>query len=142
MGNHKKIREIMLKMQNEKGAAIKPLVLVPIFFDWLRENYPSKMNIITAKNMAEVFSALCNEHYIMSKCGMIKGNEFFMAISRWKKYEIKRKAKERATLMLKEMGLISYRKKPNGMWDNDYIFYKISVVFLDCLRLKIKGENS
>lgn len=89
--NHEIVREAFFKMQKSSGAAIKPFGLLPLFCRLLKAFKPNKMNRLQARNIADVFSALQNEYFVINHNG--KNNEwFYMTTKRWQKYGLGKKA--------------------------------------------------
>ena len=52
---HEQAREMLMAIQNQSGAAIKPFGVFQFFYDFLKSKSKSKMNRVKARNIADVY---------------------------------------------------------------------------------------
>jgi len=107
---HETVRELLLKMEEFGGAAIKPLALYDIF-DELFDNPQIPQNQL--RNVVEVYTALCNEFFVIYHFDRRPKAEFFITNERWAKYRLAQKAIYNGIAFLSEKGLIRCRKGRN-----------------------------
>jgi len=88
---HEQAREMLMAIQNQSGAAIKPFGVFQFFYDFLKSKSKSKMNHVKARNIADVYCALHNEFFITNGCRN-PHEWFYLTQSRWQKYGLGRKA--------------------------------------------------
>ena len=141
--NHELVREQIMELQKLNGAAIKPIVLIPVFYEQLHSEKPKgRMDRVKARNMADVFAALCNEYYIMNAYNNHPEEEFYMAPSKWEKYLLGKQAIRKSITELANMGLISYRKVscPNDPMKKTFM-YRIHAFMLERLVDKLKKKK-
>ena len=114
----KAIKKQFCRMTKVSGAVINPIGLTHRFYELLQENRPNNNNTSLARNLAYLYSCLCNEYCLMAKYLQVNVNDDFFCVPKWKwkKYMIGGKLQAH-TKLLKEMRWIDCRiqkfsKKP------------------------------
>lgn len=95
------------------GYILSPIILRPLFKNYLNTYSKSKMNIDKTRNLVDIFLLLCNEWYIHYEINTT--DEFFIEQYKLREYYcVGRKAFENSIKILKQMRLINYKNK----WNN------------------------
>ena len=98
---HEQVREMFFQIQNESGAAIKPIGVFTFFYNYLKQISTSKMIKVKARNIADVYCALQNEFFLTNGCKN-PHEWFYMTQSRWEKYGLGKKAIQNSVMFLKD----------------------------------------
>lgn len=143
LGNAKTIKHYFCKMTNIGGAVMNPISLSPLAFEYLQKNQPNHNNTSLARNLAFLYSCLCNEYCLANRYKIVQENDFFY-IPQWKwreKYMLGGKIKEHVKL-LEKMGWIyrCIKTFPSPPYKREY--YAISIVNLIKLYKKSKNFQS
>lgn len=124
---HAKVREAFLDMEKASGSAIKPFGLFKVFYKLLQSLQPNKMNRVKARNVADVFSALQNECFVINFNGK-NDDWFYMTTKRWQKYGLGRKAIYNSVIFLKYCGIIETEIRQHPLKEqNDVRYYKFNL---------------
>jgi hypothetical protein len=134
---HKRVRESILAMQKHSGSAIKPFGLFNVFYKILQRDSRHKMNRVKARNVADVFSALQNEFFVINHDG--KNVEwFYMTEKRWAKYGLGRKAIYNSLMFLRLYSIIETQIRPHPLKrQNKVRFYRFDLEMLFNLQMGI-----
>lgn len=98
---HEQVREMFFQIQNESGAAIKPIGVFTFFYNYLKQFSNSKMIKVKARNISDVYCALQNEFFLTNGCK--NSHEwFYMTQSRWDKYGLGKKAIQNSVIFLRD----------------------------------------
>lgn len=130
-GNEKTIRQCFCKMTNKGGAVMNPIVLAHFAFEYLQENQPNHNNTSLARNLAYLYSCLCNEFCLSYRYKNVQKNDFFY-MPQWKwhdKYMLGGKVQKQVKL-LEKMGWIYCDIKKFSQPPYKREFYAISIVKL------------
>jgi len=109
-GNAKTIKYYFCKMTDKGGAVMNPIVLAHFAFEYLQENQPNQNNTSLARNLAYLYSCLCNEYCLLHRYKNVEENDFFY-MPQWKwhdKYMLGGKV-QRQVKLLEKMGWIYCR---------------------------------
>ena len=142
-GNAKTIKHCLSKMTNIGGAVLNPIVLSHFAFEWLQENQPNQNNRGLARNLAYLYSCLCNEYRLLQRFKNVEENDFFY-IPQWKwrdKYMLGEKVQAHVKL-LEKMGWIHCCIKKFSQPPYKREFYAISIVNLIQMCAKRKNFQS
>lgn len=130
-GNTKTIKQCFCKMTDKGGAVMNPIVLSHFAFEYLQENQPNQNNTSLARNLAYLYSCLCNEYCLLYRYENVKENDFFY-MPQWKwhdKYMLGGKVQKQVKL-LEKMGWIYCRIETFSKPPYKREFYAISIVKL------------
>ena len=130
-GNTKTIKQCFCKMTEIGGAVMNPIVLAHFAFEYLQENQPNQNNTSLARNLAYLYSCLCNEYCLMYGHKNVEENDFFY-MPQWKwhdKYMLGGKVQKQVKL-LEKMGWIYRDIKKFSQPPYKREFYSISIVKL------------
>lgn len=138
---HEQVREILLSIQGQSGAAIKPFGVFQYFFRYVKAYSKSKMNKVKARNIADIYCALQNEFYLTNGCKN-PHQWFYMTQSRWDKYGVGKKAIQNSVKFLSdnlfiETTLRTHPYKPQ----NKIRYYKIDLIRLAEIAKFIEDNN-
>jgi len=113
----KSIKHYLCRMTDKCGAVMNPIALAHLALEYLQTNQPNNNNTSLARNLAYLYSCLCNEFCIMSRKKQVKeSGDFYMTKATWEKYMLGGRIKEQ-TKLLEKMGWIkccikTYSTKP------------------------------
>lgn len=130
-GNAKTIRQCFCKMTDKGGAVMNPIVLAHFAFEYLQEHQPNQNNKSLARNLAYLYSCLCNEYCLSYRYKTVQENDFFY-MPQWKwhdKYMLGGKVQKQVKL-LEKMGWIYCCIKKFSQPPYKREFYAISIVKL------------
>ena len=130
-GNAKTIKQCFCKMTNVGGAVMNPIVLAHFAFEYLQENQPNQNNTSLARNLAYLYSCLCNEYCLLHRYKNVEENDFFY-MPQWKwhdKYMLGGKV-QRQVKLLEKMGWIYCRVDTFSKPPYKRELYSISLVKL------------
>lgn len=129
-GNAKTIKQCFSKMTEIGGAVMNPIMLAHFAFEYLQENQPNQNNTSLARNLAYLYSCLCNEYCLLYRCKNVEENDFFyMPLWKWRKYMLGGKVQKQVKL-LEKMGWIYRNIKKFSQPPYKREFYAISIVNL------------
>lgn len=131
LGNSKTIKHYFCKMTNVGGAVMNPILLAHFAFEYLQENQPNQNNTSLARNLAYLYSCLCNEYCLLHRYKNVQENDFFY-MPQWKwhdKYMLGGKV-QRQVKLLEKMGWIYCRVETFSKSPYKREFYAISLVNL------------
>ena len=138
-GNAKTIKQCFCKMIDIGGAVMNPIVLAHFAFEYLQENQPNQNNTSLARNLAYLYSCLCNEFCLSYRYKNVQENDFFY-MPQWKwhdKYMLGGKVQKQVKL-LEKMGWIYRDIKKFSQPPYKREFYAISIVKLIQMRTNSK----
>lgn len=96
------VQHYLFKMANRCGAALNPISLAHFAFEYLQEHQPNNNNTSLARNLAYLFSCLCNEFFLMSRKKQVaQSGDFYMSAATWQKYMLGGKIKKQVELLEK-----------------------------------------
>lgn len=142
-GNAKTIKQCFCKMTDIGGAVMNPIVLAHFAFDYLQENQPNQNNTSLARNLAYLYSCLCNEYCLSYRYKNVQESDFFY-MPQWKwhdKYMLGGKVQKQVKL-LEKMGWIFCDIKKFSQPPYKREFYAISIVKLIQMRNNSKNFQS
>ena len=124
-----KVRNIISELQKFGGASIKPLILHPMFLNYIKimDKKLSNMSRTRVRDIVETYCALCNEFYILNHSAKNPSPYFYVPKSRWNKYFLGEKAINTSLDFLTFQGFISITKKRNPKGINLIRMYRINV---------------
>lgn len=131
LGNAKTIKRYFCKMAKIGGAVMNPIMLAHFAFEYLQENQPNQNNTSLARNLAYLYSCLCNEYCLLYRYKNVQDDDFFY-MPQWKwrdKYMIGGKVQKQVKL-LEKMGWIYCQVKKFSQPPYKREFYAISIVKL------------
>lgn len=138
---HEQARELLLSIQTQSGAAIRPLGIFQFFYSYLQKFHKSRMNKIKARNIAEVYCALQNEFFITNGCKN-PHEWFYMTESRWDKYGLGKKAIYNSVKFLNETLFIETTLRTHPYKPQNKVrYYKIDMPRLLQLVKYAEGKN-
>jgi len=112
------VQHYLFEMAGKCGAAVNPIALSHFAFDYLQKHQPKNQNNTSlARNLAYLYSCLCNEFRLMSRKKQVEqSGDFYMSKATWVKYMLGGKVKEQ-TKLLEKMGWLktsikTYSTKP------------------------------
>lgn len=141
-GNVKTIKQCFCKMTEIGGAVMNPIVLAHFAFEYLQENQPNQNNTSLARNLAFLYSCLCNEFCLLQRYKNVEENDFFyMPQWKWRKYMLGGKIQKQVKL-LEKMGWIYRDIKNFSQPPYKREFYAISIVKLIQMRVNSKNFQS
>ena len=138
-GNAKTIKQCFCKMTDIGWAVMNPIVLAHFAFEYLQENQPNQNNTSLARNLAYLYSCLCNEFCLSYRYKNVQENDFFY-MPQWKwhdKYMLGGKVQKQVKL-LEKMGWIYRDIKKFSQPPYKREFYAISIVKLIQMRTNSK----
>ena len=141
-GNAKMIKQCFCKMTDIGGAVMNPIVLAHFAFEYLQENQPNQNNTSLARNLAYLYSCLCNEYCLLYRYKNVQENDFFyMPQWKWRKYMLGGKIQKQVKL-LEKMGWIHCCIKTFSQPPYKRELYAISIVKLIQMRTESKNFQS
>ena len=138
-GNAKTIKQCFFNITDIGGAVMNPIVLAHFAFEYLQENQPNQNNTSLARNLAYLYSCLCNEFCLSYRYKNVQENDFFY-MPQWKwhdKYMLGGKVQKQVKL-LEKMGWIYRDIKKFSQPSYKREVYAISIVKLIQMRTNSK----
>ena len=142
-GNANTIKRCFCKMTEIGGAVMNPIVLSHFAFEYLQKNQPNQNNTGLARNLAYLYSCLCNEYCLLHRYKNVEENDFFY-MPQWKwrdKYMLGGKIQKHVK-QLEKMGWIHCCIKKFSQPPYKREFYAISIVKLIEMRTNSKNFKS
>jgi len=110
MPPHETVRRELLEMQRFGGASIKPLALYKIFNQVFAKDKLPKNKV---RNLVDVYTALCNEFYIINHDRDNPLSRFYMTNERIAKYNFAQKSYYGNLKFLAKYGFVKIEKGRN-----------------------------
>lgn len=108
--SHRDVRNAFIRMQKCGGSPIVPLALFPLFSRFIFNEDQSTVDV-EARSYAYIFSAICNEYFVMFRNSKFPKIEFYISEERWDKYKIAPENRENGIAFLERIGLIVCEQK-------------------------------